>query len=159
MSFFCLPLLHEVAALLRNSHLELSKLKTCQRHNGGSIWGPVALPVPRRVDFVYPPGGACPEGQTGRISASRSAVQRSNFETLRNSSRLKEKKRKKKKYSRVHRMDFPQTLFSFCLFEKKRKSLGSSQSGKEYLQNGCVKKLNSPEWFVCSITHYESNRG
>lgn len=30
MVFFCLPLLHEVAALLRNSHLELSKLKTCQ---------------------------------------------------------------------------------------------------------------------------------
>lgn len=91
------------------------------------------------MDFVYPPGGACPGGQTGRISASRSAVRALEF---RDTHGFFSSKKKKKMLPCAQNGFSPNFVFVLPFLKK---SSGSSQSGTEYLQNGCVKKSTSPE--------------
>lgn len=155
MSFFCLPLLHEVAALLRNSHLELSKLKTCQGTMVEASGDLLHSPCPAEwISFIHQ-GAHAPEVKLGGLVPPDLRFSAWISRHLRILLVLR-KKKKKKKILPCAQNGFPPN-FVFVLPSWKK-----VQVQVKVGQNICrmaVKKLTSPEWFVCSITHYKSNQG
>lgn len=89
-----LLVLVEVTALLRNNHLELSKLQTCKTRIVEASGDLLHSSYPAKwIAFIHQ-GAHAPKGQTGRISVSRSSEFRDTYEFFSSNKKKKEKEKK-----------------------------------------------------------------